>query len=221
MSWRSQTVHFVDFEGALGCGVLEYGVVALKDGRIEAAEGRLCAPTGRIDPEDIAVHGLAPADLAGFQPFAQDWEKFAVWRAEAPFAAHFSGTENSLLKAVWPAARPSADFVALGQRTVEWGPWIDTARLYAELHPHFGSQRLEHLVRGAGLQAALDEHAARYCPEGRRRYHAALYDALAGALLLCLLAHEPRCAKLSVGQLLLLSTRHPGKREAMVQPELW
>ncbi|HZZ57620.1 MAG TPA: 3'-5' exonuclease [Opitutaceae bacterium] len=221
MSWTSQVMHFIDFEGGLACGVLEYGVVTLRGGRIEAAEGRLCAPAGRIAAEDIAVHGLTPAALAGFRPFADDWERFAAWRQEAPFAAHFAGMENSLIKAAWPAPRPSADFIAPDRRSVEWGPWIDTARLYAEFYPHLGSQRLENLVRGAGLQPLLDRCAAQYCPEGRRRYHAALYDAVAGALLLCALANEPRCAGLSTAQLLVLSTRDPGKREAMTQPELW
>lgn len=221
VAWVSQPIHFIDFEGGLGCGVLEYGVVTLREGRIESARGRHCAPVGRIPDEDIAVHGLAPADLAGTRPFADDWELFAGLRAEAPFAAHFAGVENGLIRSVWPAPRPSADFIAPGGRIADWGPWIDTARLYGEIHPQTASLRLESLVRARGLQALLDEMAALHCPDGRRHYHAARYDALAGALLLAALAAEPRCAPLSVGQLLLLSTRDPAKRQAMVQPELW
>lgn len=221
MAWTSQTIHFIDFEGGLGCGVLEFGIVTVRGGRIEAAQGRPCAPLGQIPAEDVAVHGLAPADLAGFRPFAEEWELFAGLRAEAPFAAHFAGTENSLIKRAWPTPRPSADFVASGGRTLEWGPWIDTARLYAEFYPHFASSGLESLVRAMGLQAALDRFAAAHCPDGRRRYHAALYDALGGALLLCALANEPRCRELSVRQLLVFSTRDPAKRVSMTQRELW
>ncbi|HEY3754640.1 MAG TPA: 3'-5' exonuclease [Opitutaceae bacterium] len=221
MAWVSQPIHFIDFEGGLGCGVLEYGVVTLREGRIEAAQGRLCAPVGRIPTEDIAVHGLAPADLAGAKPLADDWEWFAGLRADAPFAAHFAGVENGLIRSVWPTPRPSADFIAMGGRIADWGPWIDTARLYGEIRPQIASLGLESLVREMALQSTLDAMAATLCPDGRRHYHAARYDALAGALLLAALALEPRCAGLSVGQLLLLSTRDPAKRQAMVQPELF
>ena len=71
------------------------------------------------------------------------------------------------------------------------------------------------------LQADLDALAAVHCPGARRRYHAALYDALAGALLLGSLSRHPQLAALTVMQLLALSTLDPGKRNSIVQRELF
>ena len=76
-------------------------------------------------------------------------------------------------------------------------------------------------MAACGLQADLDSLARIHCPAGRERYHAALYDALAGALLLGSLARHPQLASLTVMQLLALSTLDPGKRDSIVQRELF
>ena len=136
-------------------------------------------------------------------------------------AAHYAGVENGLLKSVWPYPRSSPDFARPGESTIDWGPWIDSARLYAQFYPQFPSGRLESLVAACGLQPALDGLAAAYCPAPRRRYHAALYDALAGALLLASLAGEPGLRELSMTQLLAFSTLDGAKRDALRQRELF
>ena len=125
------------------------------------------------------------------------------------------------MKSVWPYPRNSPDFARPGERMIEWGPWIDSARLYAQLYPEIGTGRLEMLVGKCGLQRELDALALQHCPAERRRFHAALYDALAGALLLVSLAREPRLAELSVMQLLALSTLDGEKRDALQQGELF
>jgi DNA polymerase-3 subunit epsilon len=136
-------------------------------------------------------------------------------------AAHYAGVENALLKGVWPYPRSSPDFARSGERVIEWGPWIDSARIYAQLYPQLDSGKLEVLVATCGLQGELDLLAARFCPPERRRYHAALYDALAGAVLLASLAREPAVAAMSVMQLLALSTLDGAKRDAITQRELF
>jgi len=221
MRWTEQPVHFIDFEGSLASGVLEYGVVTLAGGRVAAARTRLCAPTGRVDRADSELHGLRAEALAGLEPFSGDWDVFADLREGGPLAAHYAGAENSLIRSVWPYPRSSPDFARPGGRVIDWGPWIDTARIYAQLYPDLESGRLELLVGACGLQGELDELALAHCPEGRRRYHAALYDALGGALLLASLARHPQTAALTVMQLLALSTLDPRKRDSMVQRELF
>lgn len=221
VSWTEHPVYFLDFEGNQASGILEYGVVTLRGAAITEARTRLCAPTGRVRSEDTAVHGLRPENLTGHAPFSGDWEYFAGLREQAPLAAHYAGSENALLKSVWPFPRSSPDFVRPGERTIDWGPWIDSARLYSQLYPELTSGKLELVVAACGLQTELDGLAERHCPPERRRYHAALYDALAGALLLAALAREPQCARLSMGQLLALSALDPEKRAAMNQRELF
>jgi len=221
MAWTEQPVNFIDFEGSLGSGILEYGIVTLLGGLVVATETRLCAPTGRIRAEDTDIHRLRPEALGGAEPFAAEWELFAGMREKGPLAAHYAGAESSLLRSVWPYPRSSPDFARPGVRVADWGPWIDSARIYAQLYPDLESGRLESVVEACGLEAELDQLAAERCPEGRRFYHAALYDALAGALLLASLARQPQLASLSVMQLLALSTLDPRKRDAIVQRELF
>jgi DNA polymerase-3 subunit epsilon len=219
--WTEQPIYFLDFEGNQVSGILEYGVVEVRGGGIGRVRGRLCHPVGRIRPEDAAVHGLSAPVLEGCAPFADDWELFAELRDGGPLAAHYAGTENALLKSVWPYPRNAPDFARPGERLIEWGPWVDTARLYAQFYPQLATGQLQALVAACGLQAELDELAAAHCPPERRRYHAALYDALAGALLLASLARDPRLAQLTVMQLLALSTLDPAKRDALQQGELF
>jgi len=221
MPWTEQAIYFIDFEGSRASGILEFGVAEVRGGQVGETSTRLCAATGRVRPEDVAVHGLDEAALAGRAPFSDEWDYFAGLRERGPLAAHFAGVENGLLKSVWPYPRNSPDFARLGERVIEWGPWVDTARLYAQLYPQLGTGRLEGLVAGSGLQGELDALARQHCPPERRRYHAALYDALAGALLLASLAREPRLAELTVMQLLALSTLDPEGRDELQQRKLF
>ena len=220
MNWTEQPIFFVDFEGSTASGVLEYGVVTLLGGRVIETRTRLCRATGRVPARDSAVHGLRAARLSPHAPFADEWEYFADLRERGPLAAHYAGVENALLKSVWPYPRNSPDFARPGERVLDWGPWVDSARLYAQLYPHFPSGQLQALVAACGLQPGLDTLAAVHCPADRRCYHAALYDALAGAVLLAALARDEGLASLTVMQLLALSTLDPQKRAALTQDEL-
>jgi DNA polymerase III epsilon subunit-like protein len=220
-SWTEQPIFFVDFEGSRASGILEYGVVTLIGGEVVETKTRLCRAAGPVRAEDAAVHGLNAASLAAQAPFADDWEFFAGCRERGPLAAHYAGVENALLKAVWPYPRSSPDFARPGERVADWGPWVDTASLYRQLYPTLPSNGLSALVTDCGLQAELDRLAATHCSPERRRYHAALYDALAGTLLLSSLARQPSLAELSLTQLLALSTLDAEKRDALQQGTLF
>jgi DNA polymerase III epsilon subunit-like protein len=221
MRWIEQPVFFVDFEGSQAAGVLEYGVVTVLGDRVVETRTRLCRADGRVRAEETATHGLREDDLLAQAPFADDFNFFAGLREQGPLAAHYAGVENALLKAAWPYPRHSPDFARPDERLADWGPWIDTGALYAQLYPRLVSLKLADLVAACGLQAELDALAAAHCPPARRRYHAALYDALAGALLLASLAREPWLAELGTAQLLALSALDPEKRDALQQRELF
>jgi DNA polymerase-3 subunit epsilon len=221
MHWRAVPIHFLDFEGSLAGGVVEYGVAVLQGGEVVETATRLCRPSGPIRREDSAVHGIGAADVAGAAPLADDWELFAGWRQRGPMAAHFAGTENALLKAIWPYARQSPDFSRPGQTTNNWGPWIDTGRLLPQLFRGIESAKLEDLVTQFALGPELAALAERYCPTARRRYHAALYDALASALLLRAVLRKPEFEPATIPWLLQLSALDPVRREAMQQGELF
>jgi DNA polymerase III epsilon subunit-like protein len=65
-----------------------------------------------------------------------------------------------------------------------WGPWLDSRRLAEVAWPDRESYGLGALISTLDLQETLDAIAGEACPANRRRYHCALYDALASALLL-------------------------------------
>lgn len=219
--WTEQPIFFLDFEGNQSSGVLEYGVAEVRRGKIGRTQTRLCQAIGRIREEDRAVHGLSEEELSPWSPFSDEWEFFATLRERGPLAAHYSGVENALVKSVWPYPRNSPNFARPGERVIDWGPWIDTARIFSQLYPDIGSGQLETLITTCGLREELDALAAERCPPKRRVFHSALYDALAGALLLVWLARDPRIANLTVMQMLALSTLDPQKREALQQGELF
>jgi len=221
MHWRAVPIHFLDFEGSLAGGVVEYGVAVLLGGEVVETTTRLCRPSGTTRREDSAVHGIDAADVADAAPLADDWERFAGWRQRGPMAAHFAGTENALLKAVWPYARQSADFARSGAVTNDWGPWIDTGRLLPQLFRGIGSAKLEDLVTQFALGPELEALAEKHCPPTRRRYHAALYDALAAALLLRAVLSRPEFEPATIPWLLELSSLDPVRRESLRQGELF
>ena len=221
MPWPDQLIHFIDFEGSLASGVVEYGIVSWRAGSIVNTWTRRCGVAGRIRREDVLVHGLDEAAVAGLAPLADDFSRFAELRQSGPFAAHFANAEATLIKSVWPYPRQSPDFTRLGATILDWGPWIDTGRLYPQLYRAIPNARLEDLVEQFGLQRTLDELAAEHCPADRRHFHAALYDAIAGTLLLGRLATEQVLALQPLSWLLAMSTLDPAKRDAISQAELF
>ena len=221
MHWANTPIHFIDFEGSAASGILELGVVTLLGGEVVTTHTRLCRATGPVAADDTKVHGLSADGLASQAYFAAEWERFAGLRETGPLAAHFAPVENSLLRKVWPYPRQSPDFARPGKLANEWGPWIDTGRLYPQLFPGLGSVRLEDLVVRQGLQPELEIVSRQHCPPERRRYHAALYDALAGALLLRALLKRPECAAATIPWLLQMSTLDADKRGALPQGDLF
>jgi len=220
-TWHEQPIHFIDFEGNRTSGIIEFGVVTIRDGKITHARTRLCRSIGRISAEDTAVHRLHAEMVANEAPFQDEWEYFASLRESGPLSAHFASVENSLLKSVWPYPRAAPDFARINRTVAEWGPWIDTGRLYPQFFPRLGDGKLVELVTACGAQAELDCLAATHCPETRRHYHAALYDALAGAVLLLALLRRPEFASTTIPWLLQMSTLDPEKRTALQQGDLF
>lgn len=221
MRWLETPIHFIDFEGNLTSGILEYGVITLRGGEVVEAHTRLCGAMGRIRSSDTAIHGLGPREVDGLAPFSADFDRFARYRETGPLGAHYAHAENTLIKSVWPYPRTAPDFARPGATQTDWGPWIDTGRLLTQLFPSLPTGKLEDLVAAFGLSGRLDEQAAHCCPADRRRFHAALYDALAAALLLLALGDRPEFRDMTIPWLLQASTANPEKRAALQQRELF
>ena len=86
-----------------------------------------------------------------------------------------------------------------------WGPWLDTLSIYRRLYPDLDNYQLNTLISLFKLEESLNQLAQEYCPKERIRYHCALYDALACALLLQRLFSLEELKGLSLFQLFTLS----------------
>lgn len=214
-------VHVIDFEGSRQSGVVEYGVVTLHGAEMVATHSRLCAPIGTISARDRMQHGISAQAVAGTARFDAEWSLFAELRASGPLCAHNAAVEDGLLRTVWACPRNSPDFAEHGAPIASWGPWLDTLYLYRRIYPQLDSHKLGDLIGRFDLQGALDAHAQLYCPQKRQRYHCALYDALASALLLRRLYAEPELQGLSLRWLLLQSASTDAGRDSIGQQTLF
>lgn len=223
MPWPLLPIHVLDFEGGRRSGVVEFGVATLHQGKITAAHTRLCAPAGPVAAAESAVHGISAAEAAQAEPFAADQARFAGLRQTGLFAAHHAPIERALLHRVWPVPPAAPDFSATdpatAPRLADWGPWLDTRRIYEKLYPNQPNYQLMELIQIFALTQELATLASQHCPPNRRRPHCALYDALAAALLLARLAHEPKIAEASAAWLLAQSVT-PDTAESFRQGEL-
>ena len=93
------------------------------------------------------------------------WPELAGRLVGVPLVAHNAATERTMLEKYAPLT--------------PFGPWIDTLRLVRRCWPILRSYTLGDLIRTFGLQTQVDA----LCPG--RTWHDALYDACAGAVLLC------------------------------------
>ncbi|HSH09957.1 MAG TPA: 3'-5' exonuclease [Oceanipulchritudo sp.] len=212
--WKSVTVHMMDFEGSPGSGVVEYGVVELKGGRIQGTTTGLCHPVGSISARDWEVHGISELETKGRAPFSDLYEAFVGYRRSGIFAAHNRHAENTFLKSTWPLPPTVPDWRGGGESAQEWGPWIDTLSIYKALYPRLDSYALGDLVGFFGGKAELDRLALKHCPPDRRKPHCALYDALASTILLLRLeGTEDLKDRITVGWLLQLSEGRKAQQE--------
>lgn len=216
--WTDTPIHVIDFEGSRTTGVLEYGVVTLLHGMVAEVHTRICAPIGHIPEAETKVHGISLADTAGEAPFSADRDLFLDLRSSGPLCAHNASFENHLLKAVWPYPRTAPDFLASGHDVADWGPWIDTYRLYELVFPTLQDHGLGSLLATFSLADKLDILSKSHCPISRRHYHCALYDALGSALLLTHLAELPGYEHMTLDWLIIQSHK---MEENRAQTELF
>ncbi len=182
-------IHVIDYEGAPAYGVVEYGVATLVGGQITETHTRLCRAHAPIDPHDVAVHGISYEESLRHNPFEDDYDFFVDLRRRGPLAAHNARYEARLTKLAW-AFPPLVPAFHVAGELATWGPWIDSCALARKLAPGLSRYKLQVVVEELGLSNELNAIAIDKCPADRVMYHAALYDAIAAALILKKLLFE-------------------------------
>lgn len=125
------------------------------------------------------VHGITMKDLAGAPTMLNLWPEVKARLGGRLVVAHGAGTEKRFLRAY-----PMHGF----------GPWVDTLKLSRRFWPGVRDYSLETLIAAGGLKDELDE----VCPG--RRFHDALYDAMASLLVLRHVVCHAGLMDLPVGQ---------------------
>lgn len=218
-----QIIHIIDFEGSSNTGVLEWGIVSIQGDQILEAKTRLCGTESSIDVMESQQHGITTDLVVKCPNFERDFDLFAGLRKSGPLCAHNASVEDRFLKNTWSYTRQSPDFSNPdGNRSLtSWGPWLDTLSIYRRLYPDLESYQLNALIRVFGLEDKLNYLANLYCPKERIRYHCALYDALASALLLQRLDALEELNDLSLFQLFTLSASSASVFNQRRQQELF
>ena len=212
--WSDLPLHVVDFEGSSRTGVIEYGVVTLFRKEVFSTATKMHGARASLSQLDTQCHGLSDRDLINQTPFEAEWDYWVSLRRTGIFVAHNASVESQLLRLTWsrPSAVPSLEE---GVQTAEWGPWIDSCRLARLWLPTLGDYKLASLIKLFKLQGQLDSLAERHCPSQRRKYHCALYDALASALILRTLCVGEGRSQLTISQLAQDSLSLPAREDSM------
>lgn len=176
-------IYAIDFEGSRKIGVVEYGVAKIVGGEVVDTDTSLCAPKMKIPQRDADIFGINNDEASKFPPFTQAVSKFQVMRKDGIFLAHNAIVEDGLLRDVMPSPAIVPDF-ANGSETSTWSPWLDSCVLLKRLYPTLETAKLSSAIEVFGLKEKLDYLAEKFCPPKRRKWHCALYDAIASALLL-------------------------------------
>lgn len=179
----------VDFEGSDRTGVVEFGTVLIGPEGILDAATSLCRPRSAVSGRETETHGLDDESLAGTEPFAAHWERFRDLRRTGPLLAHAAAVEDRFLRRQWPTPGEAPDWSQAPATGIGWGPWLDSCALVRSIAPG-GSAALRPVVEAWGLAPELEALAERFCPAARRRWHAALYDSLASALIFLRILEE-------------------------------
>lgn len=175
-------VFALDFEGSRKIGIVEYGVAEIVGGEIAACSTRICSPRAKIPAADAEFFGITNEAASGQAPFEADLGLFCDMRRRGVFASHNAAAEDTMLRGALPLP-PATVSPLTGAECVSWGPYIDTCALAKKIfRPK--SCKLADLIGAFGLGEELEKLAQKHCPGGRRKWHCALFDAIACALVL-------------------------------------
>ena len=174
-------VYTIDFEGSLKSGILEYGIVGVSFNEgIFFTETKLCKNRCSIPDKEVKCHGISSDLVCGCEDFSASLYKFLDWRSKAYFCAHNAAFENSLLNSYCPVVLQGYRLATMPEN--HWGPWLDTYFLYKKFKKT--SCGLSELIKELGLEEILSQLGEKFCPFHRKKFHCALFDAIACALLL-------------------------------------
>jgi hypothetical protein len=201
------TIHVIDFEGNRTYGILEYGLVTLKNNTIADLSTADCGSNSDHSAAHFTEHSRFSSN-GETKSFEYHLPFFIKKRAEGVFCAHGASVEDRLLRQYCltpgkidspsdehnpqnapqtapsenPQSPPSTATAAM--KGTSWGPWIDTYKIYRKYYPAAERYEVAELIHHFGLEKKLRDRVAKHNLSKALTFHRAPYDALATALLL-------------------------------------
>ncbi|MDR1907172.1 MAG: hypothetical protein LBQ03_03090 [Puniceicoccales bacterium] len=204
-------IHVIDFEGNRTYGILEYGLVTLKNNVIMDISAANCCKNSSHLTAQFTEHSRF-ASNAKEASFEQYLPFFIKKRAEGFFCAHGASVEDRLLRRycltpgeisflpgeygtkntqkIFPQenistkSQISTATATESMKGISWGPWIDTYKIYRKYYPIAERYEVAELIRHFDLEKKLENLVAKHLIDPALTFHRAPYDALATALLL-------------------------------------
>ena len=143
----------LDFEGSLKSGIREIGIVSFMNFKITYAKEFIVNES--IDLTNI----LENIPKGGF------------------IISHNVMIEKNLLTKTFPYR----SFTKGG--LLQWGPWLDTVKIYQKLYPNLLTYDLKNLVAQFLNEDELEKLSSMYCNLEKRKQHHALFDAICSFML--------------------------------------
>jgi DNA polymerase-3 subunit epsilon len=204
----------IDFEGSRKIGIVEYGIAEITNGTISACSTGICAPRTTISIADSKLFDITTTQAQAFPPFETHLQQFCHMRKRGVFMAHNAIAEDTMLRDALPAS-PIVENPLTKRNCSTWGPYIDSCVLAKTLFK-LNSAKLSDVIDVFQLQNQLDEFAQQYCPTNRRKYHCALYDAIASALILIKICSFDGFEDVSLEWLLKYSNQSQDSQQALL-----
>lgn len=176
-------IYAIDFEGSKTLGIVEFGIVGILDGEIFESHSAICSPKKQISKTDAKFFDISNELANRYAPFESHCDLFSSLRSNGIFAAHNFATEDSLIRSHIPSpGRVKNHFTSCD--TLTWSPWLDS-RIFAKfLNPSLESEKLSDVIASLNLNDELQTYAQKICKKNRAKWHRALFDALASALII-------------------------------------
>jgi len=169
MHWADTPIPFLDFEGNAASGIIDRRGGPCAQVRSRGDAQRLSGRGTAIAPRTRRCNGLTEGGCRRPAPSRHEWEYFAGLAGKAAAGGRISPTRRIPVEGAWAYPAQCTDCCRPGQNAAEWGPWIDTGRLYQQSFPATGRRKRKKLVAARPYEAELETMAARHCTEAGDR----------------------------------------------------
>jgi DNA polymerase III alpha subunit (gram-positive type) len=158
LAFDSSIIRVIDIEGSVESGVRQASYIDFKNFEIINSK------------EYLEVDGLFSTWLSNYT----NCEVVKYW------AAHNCMIDKNIITKYAPYKNNLAEKLT----GVEWGPWIDTLKIYKALYPNLKNYTLSYLKSIFSLEGNVQELSRRLCKRTAVKQHESMYDCIVTYLLL-------------------------------------